>query len=83
LLIPDTDPDFFYPFRIPGSKTNRIPDPGVKKASDPRSATLEIEKGGSHSSPVSTDGRGGIGINNATAKKLWGLFHAFFKAKHC
>ena len=27
LFIPDPDPDFFYPSRIPGSKGHRIPDP--------------------------------------------------------
>jgi hypothetical protein len=41
MFIPDPDPDIF-PSRIQGSKKHQMPDPGVKKAPDPGSATLFI-----------------------------------------
>jgi hypothetical protein len=34
---------FSYPSRIPGLKRHRIPDPGVKKASDPGSGSATLQ----------------------------------------
>ncbi len=43
LFIPDPDPDFFYPSRIPGSKRHRIPDPDPRKKGGPRRDLLMLD----------------------------------------
>ncbi len=43
-----------FGIRVPGSGKNlfRIPDPGVKKAPDPGSTTLQLKKVNLHGAPV-------------------------------